>query len=337
MEKENYFNYESLQLDENHIHLPVEIEEVHRRLALINIVLKTGNISKACRLYSCSRKSFYKWQSRYEKYGIFGLIDKKPGRKAHNSHFKHEQLVKQLALDNPGNGPAKISDLCKEQGIAISPSSIQKFLNRINLGKMKDRIISLEKEIISEGKIANNQILRIIENHDTRFRDRSLFSNDTVNLIQGVRCFQALKDERKIHIQVAIDTRSLYTFYHIHKGPTSFDARHLLENKVFDFYGGKNKQINCIYTPSNKIYLEKGGIYREYLKDKGISHKVIANLSKGGFLGAFFKDLKSSEIIRDYNNIVELRKAFSEWVDKFNNSKIHCFPNFNRAPIDYFK
>ncbi|MDD3725594.1 MAG: helix-turn-helix domain-containing protein [Candidatus Ratteibacteria bacterium] len=40
---------------------------------------KWGNVSKVCRYYNISRKTFYKWYRWYELFGIRGLGDKRAG------------------------------------------------------------------------------------------------------------------------------------------------------------------------------------------------------------------------------------------------------------------
>ena len=43
----------------------------------------TGNISKTCRYFGISRKTFYKWSNRYKKHGEVGLCDQ--SNKPHTS------------------------------------------------------------------------------------------------------------------------------------------------------------------------------------------------------------------------------------------------------------
>lgn len=52
--------------------------DIKRKLAILNHVKISGNVSKTCRYFGISRDTFYRWQRDYEKYGEEGLVNSKP-------------------------------------------------------------------------------------------------------------------------------------------------------------------------------------------------------------------------------------------------------------------
>ncbi len=49
-----------------------------KRLTLLQLGEKLGNISKACRMHKVSRSQFYKYKRAFQEHGLEGLVDKPP-------------------------------------------------------------------------------------------------------------------------------------------------------------------------------------------------------------------------------------------------------------------
>ena len=61
--------------------------EINRRFNLIHEKEWTGDtVSDICKRYGTSRKSYYKWNNRYKKKGIEGLLD--VSKRPHNIKYK---------------------------------------------------------------------------------------------------------------------------------------------------------------------------------------------------------------------------------------------------------
>jgi len=52
---------------------------VARKMKIMDYAKEIGNVSKACRYFGISRETFYEWKRSFEKNGVEGLINKKPG------------------------------------------------------------------------------------------------------------------------------------------------------------------------------------------------------------------------------------------------------------------
>ena len=47
-----------------------------RRVRLIEYAAKIGNVAEACRVFGVSRKTYYQWIGKAEKYGLSALVPK---------------------------------------------------------------------------------------------------------------------------------------------------------------------------------------------------------------------------------------------------------------------
>ena len=53
-------------------------KSAHKRLTLLRLAEKLGNISKARRMHKISRSQFYEYERSVQEHGPNGLIDKPP-------------------------------------------------------------------------------------------------------------------------------------------------------------------------------------------------------------------------------------------------------------------
>ena len=49
-----------------------------KRLTLLQLAEKLGNVSRACRMHKVSRSQFYEYKRSFQEYGLEGLIDRPP-------------------------------------------------------------------------------------------------------------------------------------------------------------------------------------------------------------------------------------------------------------------
>ncbi len=61
-----------------------------KRLTLLQLGEKLGNISKACRMHKVSRSQFYEYKRAFQEYGLDGLVDKPPIPASHPNQLPEE-------------------------------------------------------------------------------------------------------------------------------------------------------------------------------------------------------------------------------------------------------
>lgn len=122
--------------------------QVKLRVALLKHASESRNVAKTCRHFGISRKTFYKWVSRYEMYGEAALCDR--SRRPHCSpkETSKEVVSKILYLrQNYHFGPGRISDYLKRyHKIQIAQSSVHRILQRQGLSRLPSSRRKYERE-----------------------------------------------------------------------------------------------------------------------------------------------------------------------------------------------
>lgn len=109
---------------------------------------ETGNISKTCRYFGISRKTFYKWSHRYKKHGEIGLCDQ--SNKPHTSpRSTPSDIVSKILYlrKNYYFGPERISNyLFRYHKIQVAQSSVHRILQRHKLNRLPSNRRKYERQ-----------------------------------------------------------------------------------------------------------------------------------------------------------------------------------------------
>lgn len=83
-----------------------------RQRLVEQLLLPEANVSELCKIFKVSRKTAYKWLSRYHTGGFPSLSDrsKEPIKQPNKSSFEMEDLIVKLHKENPYWGPRKLRD-----------------------------------------------------------------------------------------------------------------------------------------------------------------------------------------------------------------------------------
>jgi len=123
----------------------IETCVMHQRLKFIADYLESRYpLSELCRCYGISRKTGYKWVSRYEADGLDGLKDqsRRPHGHPHTTDARTREQIIQTKLAHQSFGPKKVVDyLRREQPTQAWPadSTVGEILKRAGLVKAKKR------------------------------------------------------------------------------------------------------------------------------------------------------------------------------------------------------
>ena len=116
----------------------------HRRVRVMEHARSTS-VSEACRTFGVSRTTFYRWQHRVEVGGVEALMPKgrrPPAMPNQTPAWVVDELLAE-AVVRPTLGARRYAHDLGKRGFAISPSGVQKILNRHGLGRRRQRVGAL--------------------------------------------------------------------------------------------------------------------------------------------------------------------------------------------------
>src|ERR671914_406697 len=119
----------------------------HRRLTVLELAGRLGNVAEACRRGGIDRTSFYDWKRRFQLQGLDGLKDLPPIAKSHPMTTPPDVVaqIEALALAHPAHGCNRLEALLALEGRRLSAITIQKILNDKGLGTRQERWLALER------------------------------------------------------------------------------------------------------------------------------------------------------------------------------------------------
>ena len=94
---------------------------INRKLNILELGEKLGNISQACKRLGVSRQHFYDIKQAVEEEGIEGLLEKsrKKPRIGNRVPEEFEKAVLDYCLEYPTHGQTRVSNELKQKGIEL--------------------------------------------------------------------------------------------------------------------------------------------------------------------------------------------------------------------------
>jgi transposase len=128
--------------------MKAEKKLIQQRLSVLQLAEALRNVSLACRQRGVSRSQFYEYKRRFQTHGLEGLKDLPPIAKSHPMTTPPQTVekIKALAFKHPAWGCQRLEALLKADGISVSYVTIQKILDRNNLGSRYQRWLALEEK-----------------------------------------------------------------------------------------------------------------------------------------------------------------------------------------------
>ena len=307
-----------------------QLEKIERkRLAVLELAEKLGNISEACRQSSMDRPSFYIWKKRFEERGLEGLKDlpKAPHSHPAKTTPAAEKKILKVSLMHPDWGCKKVSKEIRLFGVSISSPTVQKIFIKHNLARVLDRTLHLEKRYFEAGAKLNEEQIRVIERINPIFRERNEESSGPGELLcQAVKSIGTLNGIGKIYAHCVVDTFNSFGFAYLHTGKLPEAAEMLLKNDVFPKYNKWELEIKKILTNTGSTFSNpEEHHYKDFLWLNDIEHwKYRTRGSKtNGFVERFIHTLKTEFVPgafhkKIYTSIKELQQELDEWLHGYN-------------------
>lgn len=137
---------------------------INRKVNIVELAEKLGNISEACRNLGVSRQHFYDVKAAIEEDGLEGLLEKlrRSPRIAIRLSPEIEKMVLDYSLEYPTRGQHRVANDLKSKGTMISDGGVRGNWSRHTLLRKPDRFKRLEKFASERGVIlTESQIVAI--------------------------------------------------------------------------------------------------------------------------------------------------------------------------------
>jgi transposase-like protein len=159
----------------------------HRRMTVLELAERLGNVSEACRHGGIDRTSFYEWKRRFQLQGLDGLKDLPPVAKSHPMTTPPEIVARilELALQHPAYGCNRLEALLALEGRRVSAITIQKILNERELGSREQRWLALETKTAHEPIELTAEQVAFLEKLNPCFRERHVESGAPGELLSA--------------------------------------------------------------------------------------------------------------------------------------------------------
>jgi transposase InsO family protein len=225
--------------------------EAKQRLKWFDYHRKTNNVSLTCRYYGISRKTFYKWYSRYDAYNLSTLEDQDRApikrRQREITHLQEHRIVslrKKYIRESKFNIAIYYQ---REYGETISSWKVQKVIEKYNLYYHPEKAARTRKK--RQRAVKKKRITELRK----KKRSGYLIQVDTI-----VIWYQGIKQ----YIITGIDVFSKLAFARFYKTHSSYNAADFLLRLNYLF----QDKIENIQTDNGSEfakYFDKGC---EYLK-----------------------------------------------------------------------
>ena len=252
-----------------------------------------------------SRSTFYRWYRLFLDHGYDGLIDEKSSPKRFWNRIPDEERekVKEIALEETDTSPRELAwHLTDTRGYYISESSVYKILREYDL------ITSPHYIVMSAADSFKHKTKRINELWQTDFTYFKVigwgwFYLSTV-LDDYSRCILSWK---------------LFTTMNTSDVQETLDMA--IEETGVD-------QVKVKHKP--RLLSDNGPCYisselKDYLKDKQMDHTRGApyHPQTQGKIERYHRSMKNVVKLENYYLPWELEKVLAEWVDYYNNTRLH--------------
>jgi transposase InsO family protein len=316
----------------------------HRRLTVLELAERLGNVAEACRRGGIDRTSFYDWKRRFQLQGLEGLKDLPPIAKSHPMTTPPEVVarVEELALAHPAYGCNRIEAMLALEGKRVSAITIQKILNDKGLGTRHERWLALERKNADRVIELTPEQAAFLEKLNPCFRERHVESGHPGELLsQDTFMVGTLKGIGRVYLHAVVDTFGSYAFGFLHVSKQPEAAVAVLHNDVLPFYDKLDLPVKAILTDNGREFCgTERHPYELYLALNDIEHRrtKVGSPRTNGFverfngtvLEEFFQPKLRSQL---YESVEALQADLDAWLHHYNHERPHLgYRNQGRRP-----
>lgn len=255
----------------------------------------------ACRIFSVSRASFYRWKAIYQEKGVEGLKQRKPIAKDHPRRIPEETVAKVIELRTKYQlGQRRIVwYMQRYHGIRISPTSVYRILIRNGLRRLP--------KTASRRALHTRRYAKRVPGHHIQMDVK--FLNLTTNRSSRIRRYQ----------YTAIDDATRIRALKIYR-------RHTQQNAIdfFDYVIRKFPfRVHTVRTDRGHEWQAK---FHWHVEDQGVRHVYIKPKSpqlNGKVERSHRTDNEEFYQLLTYTDDVDLNRKLATWEDFYNLHRPH--------------
>jgi transposase InsO family protein len=316
----------------------------HRRLTVLELAERLGNITDACRRGGIDRTSFYDWKRRFQTHGLDGLKDLPPIAKSHPMTTPLEVVarIEALALEHPAYGCNRIEALLALEGRRVSAITVQKILNDKGLGSRHERWLALERQNAEQVIELSAEQVAFLEKLNPCFKERHVESERPGQLLSAdTFMVGVLKGIGRVYLHAVVDTHGSYAFgvLHVSKQPEAAVA--VLHNDVLPFYAQLGLPVSAVLTDNGRefcgterhpyeLYLEFNDIEHRKTKVRTPRTNGFVERFNGTVLEEFFRPAMHAKL---FESVEALQVDLDAWLHHYNYERPHLgYRNQGRRP-----
>jgi transposase InsO family protein len=322
---------------------PVE-KLAHRRLTVLELAERLGNVTEACRRGGIDRTSFYDWKRRFQLEGLDGLKDLPPIAKSHPMSTPAEVAARivELALAHPAYGCNRIEALLALEGRRVSSITVQKILNDKDLGTRHERWLALERQNADRAIELSAEQARFLEKINPCFKERHVESERPGQLLSAdTFMVGTLKGIGRVYLHAVVDTFGSYAFGFLHVSKQPEAAVAVLHNDVLPFYRQLDLPVGAVLTDNGREFCgTERHPYELYLALNDIEHRKtkvrtprtngFVERFNGTVLEEFFRPAMHQNL---YASVDALQTDLDAWLHHYNRERPHLgYRNQGRRP-----
>lgn len=241
---------------ENHV---VELR-ARARLAWVKRYQETGNISQVCREFSISRRTFYKWWPCYAHEGLAGLKDHSKRPKNHPRALPVEIQELILELHRKTGYVSRRLVLCLERDYEVTVSTYGVYRVLVRAGQIEPEKAKLHRNQACYQTNYPGQTVRVYTkympvmfdtSHPEGYRQYQYTATDDCTRLGLVKTYDELCPSNSVDF-----AQRMLRFF-----PFS----------VEEVQTGHGTEFTYIFMP----HVKKPHAFEQFLKEKGIRHKLI--------------------------------------------------------------
>jgi transposase InsO family protein len=316
----------------------------HRRLTVLELAERLGNVAEACRRGGIDRTSFYDWKRRFQLQGLDGLKDLPPIAKSHPMATAPEVAarIEELALAHPAYGCNRIEALLALGGRRVSAITVQKILNDKSLGTRHERWLALERRNAERAIELSPEQAAFLEKLNPCFRERHVESGRPGELLsQDTFLVGTLKGIGRVYLHAVVDTFGSYAFGFLHVSKQPEAAVAVLHNEVLPFYRALDLPVGAVLTDNGREFCgTERHPYGLYLALNDIEHRrtKVGTPRTNGFverfngtvLEEFFRPVLHQ---KPFESVEALQAELDAWLVHHNRERPHLgYRNQGRRP-----